>query len=167
MSKWDDEAIEAGSGDMWDQEGIIEGIYVAMRTDVGPNDSNVYLIKTTDEATGEIATVGVWGSTVLDGKFNDIPLNSEVQIEFTGMSEKKGKFGKYYKEYRVRYIPAKGSTGQPQLNNVPGGRAVGEGTDPQSQTANAKPSAPQGQIKIDNEIKSAPAQEDLGIDKDY
>lgn len=146
MGKWD-EAIEAGSGDMWDQTGVIEGVYIARRENVGPNNSNVYLIRT------EEGDKGVWGSTVLDGKFDDIPLNCEVQVEFTGMSEKAGKFGKHYKEFRVRFIPSQVATAE----------KIATHADPEEGE----------RIAIDKEIKSASAKdadndtEGLGLDGDY
>lgn len=125
MSKWDN-AKEAGSGGaeypMWnpEEQKTIEGVYKAKRTKVGPNDSNVYVLqndafKSADNETGEM---GVWGSTVIDGQFEDgsdgngIPLGSDVQITYLG--KERGKRAEY-KNFKVLYIePETGSDGRPK-----------------------------------------------------
>lgn len=93
MTDW----IEVGSGDSttWDKEQPIQGVFVGMKTDVGPNKSNMYTLKTKD---GE---VDVWGSTVLDNKFENIGKGMEVRIECLGETE--SKTGKKYIDYKVQY----------------------------------------------------------------
>jgi spore coat protein U-like protein len=89
------------SGDTWDQAKPIQGVYKRQLTNVGPNNSAQYVIDTTD---GEVA---VWGSTVLDNKFESVPVGSEVRVEYLGMA--KGKTGKEYKDYKVQYKPTQTS----------------------------------------------------------
>ena len=79
----------------WDRKEPVQGVFVNMQTDVGPNKSNMYTLKTKD---GE---VDVWGSTVLDSKFEQVPRGAEVRIEFLGMAE--GKSGKEYADYKFQY----------------------------------------------------------------
>jgi hypothetical protein len=86
---WPEKGVDLTEGDS------IEGVYVSKKENVGANSSNVYVLKT-DE--GEL--VGVWGSTVIDAKFENIALNTEVAIEFVGMKTPK-KGGKQYKDFFV------------------------------------------------------------------
>lgn len=95
MSDW----IEVSeSGDAWNQKEPIEGVFSSTKHDVGPNKSNMYMLQTKD------GTTGVWGSTVLDSKFEQIPVGSEVRVSFIGLAT--GKSGKEYKDYKVQYKPA-------------------------------------------------------------
>lgn len=86
---------EGGNTPAWDKKEPVQGVFVDMKTDVGPNKSNMYTLKTKD---GE---VDVWGSTVLDSKFEQVPRGAEVRIEFLGMAE--GKSGKEYADYKFQY----------------------------------------------------------------
>lgn len=128
MPDWS-KAKEAGSGGgdypMWDfnTDKVIEGKYIKKRVKVGPNDSNVYVLqndsfKTEDNPTGE---KGVWGSTVIDGQFEDgadgngIPAGSEVKIEYLG--KERGKRAEY-NNFKVLYIePDTGSDGKPKSDD--------------------------------------------------
>ena len=47
----------------------VEGRYVAKSENVGRNKSNVYVVETEDGKK-----IGVWGSTVLDSKFQKIAI---------------------------------------------------------------------------------------------
>lgn len=88
---------EAGnSGESWNEEKPVMGIYKNKKSDVGPHSSNVYILETEE---GE--NVSVWGSTVLDNKFSEIPINSTVYVESLG--KVKGKHGSSYKDYKVMY----------------------------------------------------------------
>lgn len=91
--------VEAGqAGDSWDGEKPVQGIYIAKKTNVGRHSSNVYVL----DVNG--THISVWGSTVIDGKFEEIPLNSEVYVEALG--EAKSKTGGTYKDYKVLYKKA-------------------------------------------------------------
>lgn len=95
-------ATEAGSasGETWDLEKqpILIGTYKNRKENVGINKSNVYII---DEDEKDEPT-SVWGSTVLDTKFEEIPVGSRVKIEYLG--KVKGKAPQPYKDYKVLYV---------------------------------------------------------------
>lgn len=94
MTDWIDVGGSAEST-TWDKKAPLQGVYTAKKENVGPNESNMYTIKTTD------GNVDVWGSTVIDSKFEQIPRGSEVRIEYLGMA--KGKSGKEYADYKFQY----------------------------------------------------------------
>lgn len=109
MSEWQE--VNTSTDETWDGKGSIEGLYTSKKTGVGPNSSNMYILKVKDKVTG------VWGSTVLDSKFETIPLNVLVKIESAGMAESKG--GKSYKDYRVFFKGAPYQEVAPALDDVP------------------------------------------------
>ena len=84
------------AGDSWDKEGELNGIYVEKKSNVGRHQSNVYVIEQADGTK-----LSVWGSTVLDTKFQEIPLHSEVWV--TCLGEVSGKGGSTYVDYTVDY----------------------------------------------------------------
>ena len=88
---WNGKDAELSVGD------TIEGKLVEVKQDVGVNKSNIYLIQT----DGAEAPIGVWGSTVLDGKFSNIPVGNWVRIVFTGTKESKQKGRQPYKTFDV------------------------------------------------------------------
>lgn len=99
MSEW---KTAGTAGDSWKPENkgdSIQGIFTGVKTDVGINRSNVYLLKTEADEP-----VSVWGSTVLDTKFQEISEGSEVKIEFLGLV--KGTGPKPYKDFEVQYRDA-------------------------------------------------------------
>lgn len=101
---------EAGSSNTptWDEQTPIQGKFIKTKSGVGPNKSMLYTLLTKD---GE---VGIWGSTVLDTKFSEIPHGSEVRVEFLGKAT--GKNGRsQYKDYKVLY---KAPVGQTQVEQV-------------------------------------------------
>lgn len=76
----------------------VQGIYSGMKTDVGQNASNVYDITLPD---GRL--VSIWGSDLLDGKFKEIPIGSEVLIRFLGIQQPKTPTGRAYNGFQVMY----------------------------------------------------------------
>lgn len=96
MAEWQEAA--ATNDSTWDQKKPIEGKYIGNKKEVGPNLSMMYTIENEDGKTG------VWGSTVLDSKFQEVPVGSMVRVEFLGME--KGLSGKEYKDYKVLYKDA-------------------------------------------------------------
>lgn len=68
----------------------IEGRYIEKKTNVGTRGSNVYVIETTG---GE--RIGVWGSTVIDGRFEQIAVGKMVGIEYLGPQKTKDGKGSY------------------------------------------------------------------------
>lgn len=104
MSNTDEfaEAIEAGnsSGESWKPENAgdtVFGTYKAQKNNVGKHNSNVYVI----QEDGKDETTSVWGGTVIDGRFEEIPVGSRVKIEYLG--EVQGKSAKY-KDYKIVYV---------------------------------------------------------------
>jgi hypothetical protein len=98
MSDW----IEVNEGgEAWDGKEPIQGVYMSSKSNVGPNSSNMYMIKVGDEMKG------IWGSAVIDSKFEQISKGSEVRVEFLGKA--KSKSGTEYKDYKVQYKPTEAS----------------------------------------------------------
>lgn len=100
-----DDFIEAGSstGETWKPENkgdTIQGLYTAKKENVGVNNSNIYLI----HVDGQDEPTSVWGSTVLDTKFQEISIGAEVKIEFLG--KVRSKAPQPYKDFKVLYKPA-------------------------------------------------------------
>jgi hypothetical protein len=102
--------VGGGEEEIWDfakNGAAIEGLLLEVRHDIGKHKSNLYIIQ--QPGTGN--TYGVWGSTVIDGKFfNDdgsvkIAVGNEVRIEYAGMKETKDKASEY-KNFEVYYRPA-------------------------------------------------------------
>lgn len=81
---------------------VIQGWYLRKKIDVGQNDSNVYEIQLRD---GRL--VSVWGSGVLDGKFDSgykngpIPVGAEVRITYLGIAQPKTPGGRAYQQFKV------------------------------------------------------------------
>lgn len=99
MADWQ-EVGGGDSSDMWNREGSIEGVYINSKSNVGPNNSMVYTIRTKD------GDVGVWGSTVLDSKFEQISTGSEVRV--TSLGKQKSQRGTEYHDYKVEVKPNEG-----------------------------------------------------------
>jgi hypothetical protein len=93
--QWKD--VNSTTDETWNEESVLEGIYTEKRTNVGPNNSNMYIIKTKDDKL-----VSVWGCTVLDTKFENLLIGISVRIEFLGMA-RSTKTGKSYKDYKIQY----------------------------------------------------------------
>ena len=100
--------VKTGGGDedIWDFEKnkTIEGLLIEVRQHVGSNDSNMYIIENKSDNT----RYGVWGSTLIDGRFFDdqggrkIPNGVEIRIEFAGMKTSE-KSGRDFKNYEIYY----------------------------------------------------------------
>ena len=73
--------IDVESGPTWDykEEQEITGVLLEKEENVGPNNSMMYKLQTED---GE--TIGVWGNTVLDGRFKKIEVGEEVKLVYLG-----------------------------------------------------------------------------------
>lgn len=98
MSDWK-EALGTTSDEVWDRQETLQGIYIERQENVGPNNSMMYLVKT------DKLTVSVWGSTILDARFAEIPIGSEVKIEPLGET-KSEKTGRSYMNFKVMYRSA-------------------------------------------------------------
>ena len=82
---WNDKNLTEGA--------ILEGRYVDKKTGIGPNKSNMYILEDNKQKLW-----GVWGSTVVDGRFTSIAMGKMVKIQYKG--QEKGKNGKTYKSYQ-------------------------------------------------------------------
>lgn len=109
-----DDFVEVGGGEVWDGSKPVQGFYVHKAENVGPNNSMMYTLRTKD---GDIS---IWGSAVLDSKFDQIRIGDEVRVEFTGLSDKSGKFGKPFKTYKVSVRPGPADGYQTQEERDPG-----------------------------------------------
>lgn len=108
--KWREVTLQSDS-DVWDREKPIEGFFVKVEENVGPNGSKMYTLKT-DE--GEVK---VWGSTVLDDKLLGVPNGSYVKIEYEG--KQKSKRGTEYHSYKVFVDDAVGTDNTDDLEMPP------------------------------------------------
>lgn len=91
--QWREVTVDSGSSEVWDRQNPIEGELVKTESDIGPNKSNMYTVKTKD---GEIK---VWGSTVLDDKLLGVPQGTYIKLEYEG--KLKSKKGAEYHSYKV------------------------------------------------------------------
>lgn len=73
----------------------IEGELVGVESEVGPNDSHMYSIKTKE------GIISVWGSTVLDTRLKNISIGEEVKIEYQGQVDSEKTKGRRYHNYEV------------------------------------------------------------------
>lgn len=112
----DDGFTEAkgGTDSTWDRKDPIMGVYTRQEDNVGPNESTMYHIKTDTEV------VGVWGSTVLDTKFSEVPVGSIVKIESLGL-KKNPKSGREYADFSLKY---KKPVSEAVEDTFPGSEAV-------------------------------------------
>jgi hypothetical protein len=98
MSKDWKEIVAETNDVVWDRQKPIEGRLVDVKSDIGPNESMMYVLKTDKEK------VSVWGSTVLDTKFQGIANGSLVRIEPQG-KVKSEKTGREYQDFKVFVKP--------------------------------------------------------------
>lgn len=95
MEKW--QKVEPQLTPAWDykKDKEIEGLLLEVRTNVGPNNSKMYMIKKMNDEV-----VGVWGGTVLDTRFSQIQIGEEVKVVYLGL-EKSPKTGRQYHAFDV------------------------------------------------------------------
>lgn len=100
MSDW--VKIDSNQNDTWDytQDKEIEGTYVSKQENVGPNNSNMYNIIKPDGTT-----VGVWGNTMLNDKFQKIKAGEEIKIVYLGMAQSE-KTGRQYHNFEIYHKPS-------------------------------------------------------------
>lgn len=92
------EVTMENNSEIWDRQKPITGKLVSVKTNIGPNESMLYELKT------ETSIIGVWGSTVLDTKFAGIQNGSMVKIEPLG-EVKSEKTGRKYQDFKVFVKP--------------------------------------------------------------
>ena len=86
------------AGEMWNPlEGdFLEGYLRNIRSNVGENESNVYVF---EQLNGE--TVGVWGNAVLDNQLSTEDVGKRFKITYLGQEPSKKRAGKYYKNFKI------------------------------------------------------------------
>lgn len=100
------------NSEMWNGEGSVIGTLIGRQSNVGPNNSMKYNLQ---QESGEV--IGVWGSTVLDTKLEQVANGTEVKITFLGKRDSKGGRGQY-KDFKVEMKPVEGSVSPAQVTNV-------------------------------------------------
>src|SRR3989344_7625718 len=97
MSAW----VKVEMGPTWDfkKEKELEGKYLSRSENVGVHNSNLYKIERADGTT-----VGVWGNTMLDDKFNSIGVGEDVKIVYLGLI-KSEKTNREYNAFDVFHKP--------------------------------------------------------------
>lgn len=85
---------------VWDRKEPIEGELISVKDNVGPNSAMMYTLKTKD------GTVSIWGSTVLDNKFEHVPVGVIVRIEPQGLVKSEAS-GRSYQDYKVFFKDTK------------------------------------------------------------
>lgn len=82
----------------WDfnETPVVEGEYLGKKDNVGENNSKIYNLRLADGNT-----VGVWGSTVLDGKMTNVAIGQKIKIMFLGSKPSPNRKGKNYKDFSV------------------------------------------------------------------
>jgi len=95
---WSEVSVE--SSETWDKKEPVQGLLVEKKSNVGDNASNLYIIETSK------GNVSVWGSAVLDSKFSNIRVGTEVKVEYLG-KETNPKTKREYNNYKVysREVP--------------------------------------------------------------
>jgi len=90
------EVTQTEKTEMWDYQNdpIIEGVYQGVKSNVGPNKSNVYTLM----KHGEL--VGIWGTSVLDTQFVQIPVGHVVKLCYLG-KVKNPATGRSYHGFRI------------------------------------------------------------------
>lgn len=63
---------------------FIEGILVQVQKNIGPNDSKLYSIETSEDVKN------VWGATILDSRMILVKVGSKIKITYKGLGEAKG-----------------------------------------------------------------------------
>lgn len=77
---------------------VVTGYYIGMKSNVGQNNSNVYEIKLED---GKV--VSIWGSGLLDERFEQVPLNCLVRVTYKGIAQPKKPTGRPYQNFLVEF----------------------------------------------------------------
>lgn len=77
---------------------VVNGFYKSMKTGVGQNDSSLYEIQLKDGTL-----VSIWGSSLLDGKFKEIPQGCEIRLTYLGIAQPKKSSGRAYQNFELEY----------------------------------------------------------------
>lgn len=109
MDRWQEAKEQLGTIIRWDEVAdkgqeqtlylgpTVQGLYVDKKMNIGANKSNLYEIEIADGRK-----VSIWGSALLDGKFDLIPMGSEVRVTYLGM-EKAKQSARSYRTFKVEF----------------------------------------------------------------
>lgn len=89
------------------------GTFEKVEENVGPNKSRLYTLKTDD---GEM--IKVWGSTLLDKRFDFISLGEKVKIVYQG-KKKSQKGGREYHDFKLYHTKAKHPQNKLEEDDIP------------------------------------------------
>ena len=81
---------------VWEEKKDLIGLLVGKKKDVGPNESMLYEV----ESGG--VNYAVWGSGVLDDRFEEIEIGEEIRVNFKGMVKSKSG-GRSYRDFVVHH----------------------------------------------------------------
>lgn len=105
---WTEASPDFAKVHSFDREGdVLIGIYLSKKVvpvekdDGTTQDTNLYLFATAEPRTDVDNQVGVWGSYAVDKKMEEIPVGSQVRIEYRGKEEIEG--GKSVNRFRIQY----------------------------------------------------------------
>lgn len=101
---------------------VLTGYYVGKKEDVGQNNSTIYEFELSDLGPNLGRKVSIWGSALLDGRFEEIPLNCMVRVTCLGSQQPKTPKGRAYMNFKVEFD--KDSRRPANFNEVAGGTAV-------------------------------------------
>lgn len=91
----------------------IVGYLEKIEENIGPNKSRMYTLRKED---GDF--IKVWGSTLLDKRFDFISLGEKVKIVYQG-KKKAQKGGREYHDFKVFHINAKNPENQIKDEDIP------------------------------------------------
>ena len=97
MSNWKTIGETSNNNKMHDFEvnKEITGILFNKRNNIGANNSNIYDIEVGDEV------IGVWGTSILDRKMEEVEVGEEVRIIYNG-KKISDKTKRQYKDFTVQ-----------------------------------------------------------------
>ena len=84
----------------WAEEEVLEGTYLGKKENVGEMGSNLYRFEVEDSDFGK-EIVGVWGTSVLDNKLQDLKEGDKVRISYLGEVASKTKGRRAYKDFGI------------------------------------------------------------------
>jgi hypothetical protein len=88
----------------------LTGVYIAMKSNLGANNSNIYEVRTPN------GIVSFWGSTVIDNKMKHVPLGNEILVKFLG-EKRNEKTKRTYKDYDIFHKPVSKSADAMSFEN--------------------------------------------------
>jgi hypothetical protein len=85
-----------GSAEIWDYttQKVLEGIYEGMSTNIGPNNSTLYHVKTNK------GKVSFWNTSLLNDRMQHVEIGNKIKLEYEG-KVKSEKSGRSYHSFKV------------------------------------------------------------------